>query len=763
MDKHGQGIANEPLIEATGQNSGQSTVSNGFAAPGGDRLLAFPRGGNPVVGDALRGFPYAIRLERGTTGWLARQAIDGPPPEVALNGPSSGPANVLASADRTQLAFKAATRFSSAQPEPPVGTGALGGGGVFATGADSEVDWLSQPTSPLADLPPGTEGVGGAKFAVIGGSEDLSTVYFMTRQTLTPADLAGGPGNRRTWDQSWALYKVKDGVLSNAGTLPDGTVGAAGSMSAGITLQLPSSTSAKLRMALGTGHVVSRDGDRALFVDQGNSGGIAQLYLHRDGLPSLLLSKPETAPGPIAGTAGVVAIGQPTEGTSGLAQPSRAVADRDLGIVFFATRDALTDGAPVDGTRVNTYRYDVATQSLQYLPELDRPSGSPGNVYRVSDDGTRIVFRTPTGSLKLWREGLPTVTLMATGAVAPLTAAAGVSAVRFSDDGRTVVFMSRTAVDGEPNHPPNVKSTLARTQVYRYSEDEGGTPTCISCPDPGAAYRGPATFELETANNGFGIGANEFFLGDPRVMSSDGRRVYFTTSSTLDPRDRNTVADVYEWSADRGTAALISSGSPAARGEYLIDLDDSGGNVFFVSEQQLTASDSDDLSDIYDARVGGGLPDPPALYRPEPGCELAACQGSPAPAPGVPSLGSAGLLGAGSASPRARTAVGISGSKAVTGSVAKLEVRVSGPGQISVSGASIRSVERSVSKGGTYAFRAKLTAKARRSLGQKKKLTVPVRISYRANDGGSAARTVKVTFRQPQAKRTTGKNAKGGR
>lgn len=760
--KNGQPVAIEALREATSGTNGQASTFTGFAAPDGDRLLGFPTGGNAVIDNALRGFPYPFVLERGATAWSARPALDGPPSDVLLNGPQA-PGNVLPSADRARLAFKGSTRFSAEQPESPVGTGALANGGVFATDADTHVRWLSKPTSPHADLPAGAYGVQGSKFLLVGGADDLSTIYFMTRQTLTPADMAGGPGNRRSWDQSWALYKVKDGVLSNAGVLPDGTVGATGSSTAGIIVPLDTSTGAKLRVALGAGRVVSRDGDRALFVAQETGGSTSQLFLHRDGLPSLLLSKPESDAKPIAGTTGVQPIGQPTEATSGTITQSRAVADRDLRIIFFATRDALADGAPSDGSRINTYRYEVASGSLEYLPEFDRPSSAPGNVYRVSDDGTRVVFRTPTGELKLWREGLPTQTLMTAGATTPLTQVAGVSAVRFSADGRTVIFMSRQPVSGEPNHPPNISSSLARTQVYRYEETVGGTPTCISCPDPGAAVRGPATFELETTNNGFGRGNNDRFIVDPRAMSDDGRRVYFTTSSTLDPRDQNAVADVYEWSADRGGAVLISAGLPGSRGEYLIDLDSSGQNVFFISEEQLTGSDSDDLADVYDARVGGGLPDPPALYIAETGCALATCQGPPAPAPGAPPLGSALPGSGGNPAPSARPAVGVSGAKTVTGPVAKLRVRVSGAGRISLSGPSIEPAKRSVSREGTYAVTVRLNAQAKRTLGQRKKLKAPVGISYRATEGGSAVRTVTVTFKQPQAKRATNQDGKGGR
>ena len=144
-----------------------------------------------------------------------------------------------------------------------------------------------------------------------------------------------------------------------------------------------------------------------------------------------------------------------------------------------------------------------------------------------------------------------------------------------------------------PLHPPQVSSTLRRTQVYRFNEDEGGAPVCVSCPALDAVVRGPATFDLRVPeNNGFGTRISDTeSIAEARVMSVDGRRVYFTTTSTLDPRDQNPAADVYEWSADRGSAVLLSSGDPESRGDAFLDVDASGKNVFFTSEIPLTASD----------------------------------------------------------------------------------------------------------------------------------------------------------------------------
>jgi hypothetical protein len=754
-----------PPRAATAQNTSAAVLPPSWVTADGNRMLSNAGlGGGGGAANNLRGFGYPQVLERTGGGWTSRPAIDGPPPSVVLNSTAAPPMLQIPSVDRTTLLFTSGVNFS---PDQPAATVHDGSGAAHATNADGSVRWLSRPSWAGADLPPGTSGVRFNKFAVVGGSRDLSTVYFMTRQTLTPEDGASG----RTWDQRWALYKVKNGVLSNAGTLPDGTVDAAGSMSAGLDLagDVGALDQRNFRETLGNGHVVSDDGARALFVDTGDRtvpGRVGQLYMHRDGQPSLLLSKEPAASSPIVGSTGVVPVGvltsQPGTGVNVVGAAHLAMADRDLTTVLFSTRDALTSGAPSSGTRVNTYRYLVASNTLERLPDLERPGSAAsrtqvGNVYRMSDDGTRILFRSEAGELKLWRAGLPTLTL-ASGVGVTNTASTGVSAARFSADGKTVIFLSRQPIGGNPNHPPPVSSSLARTQVYRFNEDEGGAPACVSCPPLDAAVRGPATFDLFTRlNNGFG-GANESLsVAQMRMMSDDGSRIFFTTTSTLDARDQNSAADVYEWSAARGSAALISSGAPGSGGDALIDVDATGDNVFFATEVPLTASDTDDVADFYVARVGGGFPDPPGFDR-EPGCVLLECQprpSGPGPLPDPRSI-------AGGAAPEGATDLGSAGgprSFAVrrtraSAARATLGVSVPGRGTIRVSGKGVRTTSRRATRAATYTVHARLTAMHKRRVARFGRVTLRLRVRFTPAGGKPETTTARVVVqRSPKGNR----------
>jgi hypothetical protein len=81
--------------------------------------------------------------------------------------------------------------------------------------------------------------------------------------------------------------------------------------------------------------------------------------------------------------------------------------------------------------------------------------------------------------------------------------------------------------------------------------------------------------------------------------------------------DVNGVSDIYEWEANGtgscnrsdqngGCLFLVSPGNsplPASLADVSVD----GDNVFFFTAQSLVRQDRDELLDVYDARVGGGI------------------------------------------------------------------------------------------------------------------------------------------------------------
>jgi hypothetical protein len=100
-------------------------------------------------------------------------------------------------------------------------------------------------------------------------------------------------------------------------------------------------------------------------------------------------------------------------------------------------------------------------------------------------------------------------------------------------------------------------------------------------------------------------------------MSADGKRVFFESPDQLVSGDTNSVVDVYEWEVggsgscpsgetEKGCIYLISSGRGSSPSSF-VDASASGDDVFFLTATKLVGQDQDELVDVYDARVNGGL------------------------------------------------------------------------------------------------------------------------------------------------------------
>jgi hypothetical protein len=72
----------------------------------------------------------------------------------------------------------------------------------------------------------------------------------------------------------------------------------------------------------------------------------------------------------------------------------------------------------------------------------------------------------------------------------------------------------------------------------------------------------------------------------------------------------------------------------------------SGSDIFFATRTALVQQDTDELGDLYDARIDGGFPAPT-----EPACSGEACQGSPSPLPSFPPAASSTSPAAGNLVP----------------------------------------------------------------------------------------------------------------
>jgi hypothetical protein len=228
-----------------------------------------------------------------------------------------------------------------------------------------------------------------------------------------------------------------------------------------------------------------------------------------------------------------------------------------------------------------------------------------------------------------------------------------------SADGQTLLFRSQQQLTDYDNG--------GVSELYRYRE--GQPIICVSCNPAGQApQHAPLGLTLGSLKPS-ALRVTEPAILASRTLSADGNRTFFETTEALVASDTNGQAgcpavgsllqrfpacrDVYEWEApgsgsceefgpaysplNGGCLYLISSGKDDYP-SFFADASEDGKDVFFFTRESLVGQDKDELLDVYDARVDGGL----TSQNPEPGvpCESAeACHGPipPAPPEGQPS------------------------------------------------------------------------------------------------------------------------------
>jgi hypothetical protein len=418
-----------------------------------------------------------------------------------------------------------------------------------------------------------------------GATPSLDVVTFASRLNYLPE--AHGAFN-------FKAYVYEHGTLKMLGVLPDGSIPPGGSK---LVHEREKGESPRGRdnLAIEGKDTVSTDGSRILFEV---SELPEQIFMRKNGTTSVMVSESEASE-PVS-----------AENVELLA------ATPDLKHILFRTTTRLLDSAPPEGDGLYMYTDGPSPQTesnLTYIGPLYFPgtfteiASSLGDVVPgISDDGTRIYYNTGAGEIILWEAGQ----------------------TRHIADSGYARSMGVTADGGELSFVGNHTGSL---EVYVYRAD-ANTLKCVSCPPTGAAPRfgvetGRGTVETGVHANNGGTQLHEPYR--PRFMSSDGRYVFFSTVEALVPRDTNGVADAYEYDTVTGQLSLLSTGT-GEDGAWFVEASADGHDAFVVTGQKLSRWDPDKLVDVYDVRVDGGLPEPPALGVP---CVGDACQGTPSASP----------------------------------------------------------------------------------------------------------------------------------
>jgi sugar lactone lactonase YvrE len=308
------------------------------------------------------------------------------------------------------------------------------------------------------------------------------------------------------------------------------------------------------------------------------------------------------------GTITAISVSQVEGGPPG-AQPAYVTGiSRDGRYVTFIAYGGppLTDDATAG---VALYRFDVLNEQLEYLgasftTETERLRGVPA----VSEDGSHVYFQD-LNWLSVWSQGTARQ-------IAPVTVG-NLIGYGASPDGRYFAYEDAEEV-----------------YLYDFEEDEL---SCASCPTDGSKSLGGHLPEGE-------VNPGHTF---PQLVTDRGQ-VFFNTATPLLPRDVNGKQDVYVF--DHGDVRLISPGTDNFKA-YFAGLSADGGSAFFFTDQSLVAQDRDGgATDVYDARVNGGI----ASQRIEPIGECAGenCRGA------VSAAGSESTTGPGSPSARAHRQCG---------------------------------------------------------------------------------------------------------
>ncbi len=500
-------------------------------------------------------------------------------------------------------------------------------------------DLTADPTDPLSfGLMNSNVTSGGVAFG--GGAEDFSHVVYTTTSNQTLDAPVGNFTKFYHWNNGSLSLVSKDtsgAPFTTASSFPTVNVNAGGT-------PIPSA--------------VSADGERIYFHNQvpnsllqaNCNSAVCHLYMRESDTITHDLSSPECAVLPDCG--------------------ANASADRFLwansagDVALFHSCDKLTDvstaGAACGETGGKLYRWDLNGAPGHRITDLtvDKEPGDglqPGvvDIIGASEDGD-VVFFVATGQIisgeptgggskvyrVRWNGGSPVVDYLGpygdggTGASGNYGGDPNLTRrhVRVTPDGEHLLIRTGLAIDP-------VADQDSDADFYRWNEDSGWL--CVSCQAPGVPSAGHVNRDEVKAAYYRALVSLE-----PEVsISDDGRGVVFETPDALVPEDVNgeagcestsgatlnvivyTCDDVYEW--HDGTFKLISSGTSPSP-SVLLGGTRSGRDVFFLTRERLVGWDTDNNTDIYTARIGGGFPEPPPQL---PVCEGEACRGQGSSAP----------------------------------------------------------------------------------------------------------------------------------
>ena len=590
-----QGVSTLALLDATSE-----TLLRPFSAVARDGSAVLWRAATALPGDLnSAGLFDVYRSVRGSKAWETNYAG---PPRLTGGAIPANPAFTSPNLDQTLWeTFNASIDPSDHDPAESAGAAApFRYQDEYRIGADGTYVHVNRGS---IEVPAASEGP-----SFVGASEDLRKVMFVTDRQLEPDAPVGGTATYWTDGQSTKVVSKDEtgaplvGSIRNIGLSANGSIAVILSEDAK-TLYVWSAQTGTTVKAVGPVfpstpgggdlgvEAISADGKQVLFftaapLTAGDTDTSRDLYQYNTSTGQITLVSAPSGGGGL-GNSDACAAGLPN---SGRCDVWPVVSSSDGSVVYFVSPEQLVSGQGVDGG-VNLYR--AAHGDIHYVATID--ASDP--VFQGGSAGPG--FNAVTG---------------------PKT-----RHVRLSPDGSKLLFESRAPLTGYDN--------AGFLEVYVYDSSSGAV-VCASCRPNGTPPTGDSTLYQISGLVGAKIG------GDYQMTSANtdehGDRIFFNSRDAITTEDVNGRNDVYQYTVASRTPALISTGRSPNDSAYLGNGVD-GRDVFFYTTDSLVPQDRNGaVYKVYDARVD---PFPPPPSEPS-SCQGAACRNDEAaPPPGAQGSG----------------------------------------------------------------------------------------------------------------------------